>query len=146
MKRQESASRIKVQKSSHAHFFLQRFILEMRHVQKTKHQSGRASKEKNWVWFLVFSVWISPLLSLAVWHKSTLKWRGNNSSAKGSCCLWFFFPDSFRFYNIFQSLETAEVLWLAVSSQRKGRRKKWSCSSNHMSVPQVCLESAITNR
>lgn len=58
----------------------------------------------------------------------------------------FFFPDSFRFYNIFQGLETAEVLSLAVRSQSKEKRKKLSHSSNHMSVPHVCLESAISNR
>lgn len=46
MKRQDSANRAKVQRSSHTHFFLNRFVLEMRHVQITEPQSGRASEEK----------------------------------------------------------------------------------------------------
>lgn len=75
MKRQDSANRAKVQRSSHTHFFLNRFVLEMRHVQITEPQSGRASEEKKLSLILDLGVW-TPLLSLAVWHKSTLKWQG----------------------------------------------------------------------
>lgn len=90
----------------------------------------------------------SPLLSLAAWHKKHLEITGAAMflPREAAACN-FFFPYSIRFYSIFQGLETAEALSLAVSSQSEGRRKKWSHLLTICLFPMSAwrVQSAIDN-